>query len=197
VRTDPRSRANGPAFVLGWLVGLCVIGAIVLLAAPDATSDDGSPSTWSSVLKLVLGLALTRMALKQWRSRPSDGAVQPTPRWMEAIDGFNAPKAAGVGAVLSGANPKNLVLALAAAATIAETGISGGDQAAAYAVFALIGTLAVAAPVVVYFALGARAAPILDGMKTRMTQSNTTIMAVLLLVIGAKLIGDAITGFSS
>jgi Sap, sulfolipid-1-addressing protein len=28
--TTPRARANGPAFVLGWLLGLGVVGAVVL-----------------------------------------------------------------------------------------------------------------------------------------------------------------------
>jgi hypothetical protein len=54
----------------------------------------------------------------------------------------------------------------------------------------------VAAPVVIYFALGDRAGPILDGLKARMGRNNAVIMAVLCLVIGAKLVGDAISGFS-
>ena len=45
--------------------------------------------------------------------------------------------------------------------------------------------------------LGERAGPILDGLKTWMARNNAVIMAVLCLVIGAKLVGDAITGFSA
>ena len=37
----------------------------------------------------------------------------------------------------------------------------------------------------------------LDGLHTWMARNNGTIMAVLFLVIGAKLIGDAISGLSS
>jgi threonine/homoserine/homoserine lactone efflux protein len=192
----PRARANGPAFVVGWLLGLAIVGAIVLLGAPDATDDDGTPATWASVLKLVLGVLLVLMAVKQWRSRPHDGGQAPTPKWMGAIDGFTTPKALGAGAVLSGANPKNLLLAVAAATAIAQTGAAGGEQAAAYAVFALIGTIGVAVPVVIYFALGERAGPLLDRLKSWMAQNKPVIMAVLLLIIGAKLIGDAISGFS-
>jgi threonine/homoserine/homoserine lactone efflux protein len=116
---------------------------------------------------------------------------------MGAIDGFNAPKALGAGIVLSAANPKNLLLAVAAAAAIVQTDIPGGEQAVAYAVFALIGTVGVAVPVVIYFALGDRAGPILERLKAWLAQNNGVIMAVLLLIIGAKLIGDAIAGFSS
>jgi Sap, sulfolipid-1-addressing protein len=98
--------------------------------------------------------------------------------------------------VLAGANPKNLLLAVGAAAAIAQTGIPGGEQAIAYAVFAVIGTVGVGAPVVIYFALGDRAGPILDGLKAWMAHNNAVIMAVLCLVIGAKLLGDGIAGLA-
>jgi len=65
-----------------------------------------------------------------------------------AIYRFTPGQALSGGAVLSGANPKNLLLAAAAGAAIAQTGIAGSQQAIAYAVFAVIGTLGVAAPLV-------------------------------------------------
>jgi hypothetical protein len=99
--------------------------------------------------------------------------------------------------VLSGANPKNLVLAVSGAATIAQTGIPGGEQAIAYGVFTLIGILGVATPVVVYFVLGDRSKPVLDRLKTFMGRHNAAIMAVLCLVIGGKLVGDAISGLTA
>lgn len=193
----PRARSNGPAFVVGWLLGLSIVGTIVLLVAPDGTSDSGGPATWVSTLKLVLGVLLVLLALKQWRGRPHAGEEPPTPKWMGAIDAFTAPKALGAGAVLSGANPKNLLLAVGAAAAIVQTGISGGEQAIAYAVFAVLATVGVAVPVVIYFALGDRAGAILNRLKTWLANNNAAIMAVLLLVIGVKLIGDAISGFST
>src|SRR6185503_19641579 len=67
----PRGRVNGPAFVLGWMLGLAVVGAIVLSAASGASaSDDGGPATWVSVLELVLGLAVLLLGVRQFRGRP-------------------------------------------------------------------------------------------------------------------------------
>jgi threonine/homoserine/homoserine lactone efflux protein len=192
-----RARLNGPAFILGWLVGLAVVGTVVLLVAgPAKASDDGEPATWVGVLKLVLGALLVLVALREWRGRPRAGVEAATPKWMAAIDSFSPPKAAGAGAVLAGANPKNLLLAVAAAAAIAQTGIPGGEQAIAYAIFAIVGTIGVGAPVVIYFAMGDRAGPILDGLKQWMGAHNAVIMSVLCLVIGAKLIGDGIAGLA-
>ena len=60
----------------------------------------------------------------------------------------------------------------------------------------MIGTLGVAVPVGIFFALGHRSAEILERMRRWMSANNAAIMSVLLLVIGAKLIGDAITALT-
>ena len=194
----PRARVNGPAFVAGWLLGLGVVGAIVLLVASSVeATNDGEPATWVNVLELVFGALLVLASLKQWRGRPRSDQEPATPKWMGAIEGFGPGKALVAAAVVAAVNPKNLPLAVAAAASIAGTGISGGEQAVAYVVFALVGAVGVAAPVVIYFAMGEKAGPLLDRLRQWMARNNAVIMAVLLLVIGANLIGDGIAGLSS
>ena len=115
------------------------------------------------------------------------------PTWMASVDRTSPLAALGLAALLSGANPKNLLLGVAGAASIAQTGIPGGQQALAYLVFALVGTLGVATPVIIYFALGERSEKFLAGLKDWMSQHNAVIMTVLCLIIAAKLIGDAIS----
>jgi Sap, sulfolipid-1-addressing protein len=195
--TTARARANGPAFVLGWLLGLGVVGAVVLALAGPGASDEGQPATWVSWLKLLLGLGLLLVAVRQFRGRPHEGEEAPLPKWMGAIDRFTPGQALGGGAALAGANPKNLLLAVGGAAAIAQTGIAGGQQAIAYAVFAVVGTLGVGAPVVLYLAMGKRSAELLGRLKDWMAHNNAVIMAVLCLVIGVKLVGDAFTGLTA
>jgi threonine/homoserine/homoserine lactone efflux protein len=191
-----RARSNGPAFILGWTLGLAVAGTIVLLLSSGAdASEEGEPADWVNVLKLVLGLLLLLVALRQWRGRPRAGQEAEMPKWMRTIDAFKPGKAAGFGVLLSALNPKNLLLVVGAAAAIAQTGASAGGQAVALAVFVLIGTLGTGTPVALYFALGERSKRILDDLKGWMSQNNAAIMAVLCLIIGAKLIGDGISGF--
>jgi threonine/homoserine/homoserine lactone efflux protein len=194
----PRGRVNGPAFVLGCALGAAVVGTIVLVVAAGASaSTDGAPATWVSVLELLLGILLLLVALKQWRGRPRGGEEAPRPKWMSALDGFGPPKALGAGVVLTALNPKNLILTVAGAAAIAQTGIPAGEQAVALAVFVLIGCLGVAVPVVIALAMGDRSRALLDGIQSWMARNNTVIMVVIFALIGAKLIGDAISGFSS
>jgi hypothetical protein len=193
----PRARTNGPAFVVGWWLGIAVVGGIVLAVAGEAgASDEGEPETWVSILELFLGAGLLLMAVKQWKDRPRAGAEPEAPKWMHALDGFTPVKAGGLAAVLSGANPKNLLLVIAGAAAIAKAGISTGDEAIALVIFVLIASIGVMVPVVLFFALGERSKEMLDGLKDWMVQNNTTIMAVLLLILGVKLVGQAIAGLA-
>jgi threonine/homoserine/homoserine lactone efflux protein len=193
----PRGRTNGPAFIAGWVVGLAVLGALVLVISGGAdASESGSPATWVSVLKLVLGLGLIGLGVKHWRGRPKSAADAHLPTWMKTVDRFTAPRAVSLGVGLSAINPKNLVLTVAAATAIAQTGASTGDQIGALLVFVIIGTLGPAIPVAIYFLMGNRAKAILDDLHDWMTRNNDAIMAVVLLLIGAKLIGDAISALA-
>ena len=65
----------------------------------------------------------------------------------------------------------------------------------AIAVFVVIGSLTVAGPVVFYLA-SERAAGPLDAMKQFMAEHNAVIMMVVLLVLGAKLLGQGIGGLT-
>jgi len=169
---------------------------MLVIASGNAAEDTGEPETWASVLKLAFGVLFLLLAVRMWRGRPRAGQEAEMSKWMQAIDTFTARKALGAGALLSGLNPKNLALTIAAATAIAETGISGGQEAAALAVFIVLGSITILAPLVIYFVMGSRAKEILDDLKTLMAAHNAAIMTVLLLVLGVKLIGDAIAGLS-
>lgn len=190
-----RARANSLSFLVGWVVGLAAIGVVVLTVASgvDASSSDASDGVnWT---KFGLGVLLVVVAARQWRKRPTGDEQPPMPKWMGSVEEFTPLKACGAGVVLSAVNPKNLLLSVGAATVIAQSGLPSGDQAAAYAVFALIATIGVAIPLVIYFSMGDRAPAKLSALKDWMALHNSVIMAVICLIIGVKLIGDAIGGF--
>ena len=114
------------------------------------------------------------------------------PKWMQTIDTFKAGKAFAVGVLLSAVNPKNLLLIAGAAVTISQADLSSTDQAIVVGVFTLIGASTVAVPTLGYLFLGAKAQPKLDAAKVWLSANNTTVMAVLLLVIGVSLFGKGL-----
>jgi hypothetical protein len=192
----PKARTNSVAFLCGWVLGLIAVGTIVLLAGGFASGDSGE-SDASGVIKVGLGLLFLLLAVHNWRSRPEAGEVPDMPGWMSAIDEFGAGKSLGTGALLSGANPKNLALTLAGASTIAAAGLTTSEEIAVFAIFVAIASVTVAAPVLVYLVMGDRVEGGLNSLKEWLVVNNHTVMAVLFVVFGAKLLGDGITILSS
>lgn len=193
----PRGRVNGTAFTLSWIVSLAVVVTVVVLAGSgaDASGDEG-PARWTLWLKLVLGVLFLLLAARQWRARPREGQEAGTPGWMKAVDRFTPARAAGLAAVLAVANPKNLVLAVGGAVSIAGSGASAGGKTGAAVLMVVIASLCALAPLAVYPLGGARSTRMLDEWKTWMGRHNSAIMVTLLVVLGAKYAGDAISGLA-
>jgi threonine/homoserine/homoserine lactone efflux protein len=195
--SSPRGRVNGPAFVLGCAASVALIGgALIAVGVGSGTTDSGGPSTGTSTLKLVLGVVLLGMAARQWRGRPIGDDEPPMPKWMGALDGFSPVKSLVAGVVVTGLNPKNLLLVIAGAAAVAGAGATAGEEAVAWAVFTLIAVIGVATPVVISYAMGDRSKELLQRLRKWMARSNGVIMAVILLLLGVKLLGDGLAGLS-
>jgi len=191
----PQAKVASVAFGIGWVVGVTVVVVAVTVAVdPADDAESGDPSTWSSVLKILLGLAAVLLAAKEWRSRPHGDEVPELPSWMAAVDTMTGPRALALGAALSALNPKNLTLCLAAGLTIGAGGLSGGETTLAVVVFVAIAASTVVLPVLAYLVAHAKVQGPLDEMRDWLTVNNATVMAVLLLVIGVAIIGKGIGG---
>ncbi|MCA9859776.1 MAG: GAP family protein, partial [Thermomicrobiales bacterium] len=125
-----KARVNGPAFLIGWLAGLAiVVGLIVAFVDPDRLNKDGGdPTTLDGLLHLVLGILLLLLAVKQWKSRPNKGEEAKMPSWMAKMQDASPIFAVGMGAFLSGLNPKNLIFDIAAGAAIAAGSLTSSQQ---------------------------------------------------------------------
>ena len=190
-----RARSNGLAFLVGWVLALTIVGFVVLLLAnAGKISTGGTPSTISYIIKLLIGLLFWFLAYRNWQKRPKEGDAPEMPAWMAAIDSFTAGKALGISAVLAGVNPKNLGLTVAAALTIAQGGLESGQSTVVMVIFILIASISVAAPVLYYLVAGEAAAKTLESWKAWLQANNTTVMFILFLILGAKLIGGGLGG---
>jgi hypothetical protein len=191
----PKANTNGPAFLVGWVVGLSLVAGIIysLADGADAATDPDAASGvgWG---KVILGLLLLFLALKQWRGRPGPGETPTMPDWMDGIDDFTPVKSLGLGVALSAANPKNLIITAGAAASIAESGLSSGDAAVVIAVFVVLASLSVAGLVAYRLFGGDGARESLDRLQAWLGIHNAAVMTAILAVIGAKLIGDGLGG---
>ncbi|MCB0997097.1 MAG: GAP family protein [Acidimicrobiales bacterium] len=193
----PRAKSNGPAFAIGWIAGLVIVSVAVLAVAGGADDPDSATATGVNWFQVAVGVLFLVMAAGQWRKRPRQGQEPVMPKWMAMIDTFTAGKSVGLGALLSGVNPKNLALTAASAASIAQAGLSTGQSAIAVAVFVLIGSITVAGPVLLYLGATDKATGPLAAIKEFMSAHNAVIMMIVLLVLGAKILGQGIGAMSN
>ena len=189
----PKAGSASVAFMVGWILGIALVVTVVTLAVdPADDSEAADPAAWAAWVKIVLGVLLVLMSVRQWRSRPKTGQEPSMPSWMAAIDTITAGKAFGLGALLSGVNPKNLALCLAGGVAIGGGELSTGGTVAAVLVFVLIGSSSVAVPVVGYLVAKQRMQQPLDELREWLTVHNAAVMAVLLLVIGVDILGKGL-----
>ena len=189
-----RGRVNGPLFAAGWIVGLSVITALVVVVFDDANDPDSTSSTIADLGRVLAGGALVAVGVRKWWTRPQGGDDHDAPRWMASLDSATPAKALVLGLALSCANPKILVLAAAAATSMVETGLYGTDLAVAAVVFVLLGSLTVIGSVVLSLVGGTRGAAILDNVRTFATDNSTAITVVIMLILGVNILGDGLTG---
>jgi hypothetical protein len=115
---------------------------------------------------------------------------------MSSLDGITPARSAGLALLFACVKPKNLLLTIGAALAIAQTGAEPAAQAAALAVFVLLGSLAPGIPVGIHVVMRERGAATLSAMRTWMERENTTIIVVLCVVLAAKLAGDGLSALA-
>ena len=192
-----RARVNGPAFLLGWVLAVAVVSGVAYTLADQA--DAATSSTAADTIawgKIVFGVLFLLLAARNWRSRPARGTQPEMPKWMAGVDGLTPLKAFGLGLLLAGPNPKNLMLSASAGAALAGLGLPAGEAVGSLIVFIVIASLSIAAPVFYYLIGGDNAKARLDELKDWLILHNNAVMAVLLLVFGAKLIADGLPPLS-
>jgi threonine/homoserine/homoserine lactone efflux protein len=193
-----RAKVNGPAFLLGWVLALAVVSTVVYVLSHDGNVATSSTATDSvSWGKIVLGVGLLALARRSWRKRPAPGEEPAVPKWMASVDALSLAKAFGLGVLLAGVNPKNLILTAASAAGLAQLGPTTSDAVVATAVFVIVASLTIAGPVVYAAVGGARARATLDSAKARLAEHNAAILAVLFVIFGVDLIAKGLPPLTS
>ena len=193
---SPRAKTTDVGFLAGWVVGVVAAVTVFTLVSallPDEDPDASKPIVGS--IKIVLGLLLVLLAVKQWRSRPGENETAAMPKWMSAIDSMTPTKALVLGFLLSAVNPKNLVMAIGAGVAAGAAGLDAGGTVIVLAVYTLLAVSTVLVPVIGYlFASSAVRAP-LERLRVWLQQNNATVMSILLLVIGVVSIGKGLGSF--
>jgi Sap, sulfolipid-1-addressing protein len=188
-----RAKVNGPIFLLGWVLALAIVSAVAyLLGNQSSPTTSGTASDSISWGKIALGVLFLLLARRDWRNRPRPGEQPAMPKWMAGVDALVPVKAFGLGVLLAGVNPKNLILTIGAAAGLAQLGLSTADAVVSLIVFVTVASLTIVAPVAYYALGGEKAKSVLDDMKDWLRMHNNAVIAVLFLVFGVDLIAKGL-----
>jgi threonine/homoserine/homoserine lactone efflux protein len=193
---SPKAKATSVGFLIGWVVGIVVaVVVFTVLASIIPASDPSQSKPIAGVIKIILGALLLLLALRQWRGRPKTGEAAALPKWMSAIDTMTAGRGLVLGFLLAALNPKNLLMGVGAGVVIGSAKLSLGSEILSIVIFTIIAACTVAIPVIAYLAASNVMHAPLEGLRRWLVQNNSTVMSVLLLVIGVVLIGKGIGSF--
>ncbi len=180
----PRAAVTSGAFLGGWAGGVAVATGLFAAVAGLLEMAD-QPPTWASWTRIVLGVALLAVGVRQFAGR---GAAKDTPAWMQSIETATPASAARLALLLSLANPKILLLAAAAGLSLGGAELGWGRTSALVAGFTVIASISVATPVLAHALWGERVLGPLGRAKVWLETHNAAVMAVVLLVLGVMLV---------
>ena len=186
---------NASCYLAGFMTGVAlVLAAVTVIADSAGLSGDAQRSRWASALLVALGVYLLFVAVQTFRKRPAPDENPPAPAWMDGITGFGPLKSIGIGLTIGALNPKNIAVAVAAAITIASAGLTPGSTISVVAIYTVIASLGVAAPIVTTLILGDRSTEVLEDWKAWLDRNTAAVMAVIYLIFGVILVGKGIGG---
>jgi hypothetical protein len=192
----PAGARGGGAFLVARVLALAGLTALFALVT-DLVDDAAGSTTPAAVLRTIVGVGLVVAAIVKWRRRPRGDDEPALPGWMAAIDGLGAAAAFRLGLVLTVANPKEIAFAVGAGLTIGGAMLGLGEALLAGAVFVLLACLGVAIPVGAVLVGGDRMRPALAETGAWLRRNSSVVVAMVLLVIGAMLVGSGVTGLAA
>ena len=185
-----RPLLNASCYLGGFVVGLAaVVGGLTAVAGAVHLDPGSDRSRGASALLLALGAGLIVVAIAKFRGRPGPDDPSSLPGWMDGIAGFGAGRSLAVGAGIGAGNPKNIAVAVGTAVAVSSAALPAGQQVVVLAVYVVLASLGVAAPIFAVLFLGDRSDAVLDGWKSWLTRNNTAMMSVIYLFFGVYLIG--------
>lgn len=187
--TSRGASANGTSFAVGWAAGVALLAGVFAVLVRVVGIVDKHP-VWIALLELVLGgvFVVAAAALLGRQARRKAQSLM----FVTAVDTLTPARAAGVGSVLSAANPKAMALALGAAVTLAREGAGGVTTVETVSLFATIGSAGVLIPLGAHFAFRSRSRSVLAGARAWLVRYEIPVFVLLGLAIGAVSITDGL-----
>ena len=111
---------------------------------------------------------------------------------MNSIENFNGRKSLTTGIAIAGANPKNAGITIAAGLEVVLAELPSPQPWVVMGIFALMCSLAILVIIIYSRIAGKSGEKTLNSWKAWLAVHNTTVLMVVLLILGGKWVVDAI-----
>ena len=187
-------RLNGLMFAIGVLVGQSLV-CVLLLALGSAWTPGGGDENdrLRGILDLGFGIALLLAAWHVQRTAlPRRTGTTPRGRrsqsWHDRLEGLGPVTAVGTGALLGFGGPKRLGITFLAATSVAAADLSTTASVVLLAVYVLLATVLVWAPVLAYLVFTDRATDWLEARQQWIRDHERSVVVYPSLVLGVVLL---------
>ncbi|HYA68699.1 MAG TPA: GAP family protein [Acidimicrobiales bacterium] len=128
---------KGAGFIFGWLLSLAVVVSLTLVATGNKPpKPNTAPSLAALAVKILIGVTLVLIAVRQWRRMGRPKRAKKTPRWQTGIDNMSPWFAVGLALLVQ---PWGLVAA--GVAVITEAKLSTWQSYVALILFCVISVI--------------------------------------------------------
>ena len=188
----PRAVSNAYAFLMGWFIGLMLVG-IVVINSPGLMNDSGEPSRLMGWIRLGMGIVFLVTSLFIFKKIPKGKDQQTIPKWIEKVDSFGIFHASGLGFFHSTLNLKNSSLVVVGAASIARQGLTSWQELVVFLLFCVIASVGVMMPHIIFLLFRKNTERIFGKIKIWILKNRVLVLLLILIVFGGISLYKGIT----
>jgi hypothetical protein len=197
VLKSKQPRINGSAFAIGFLAGQSAVIVLAFFVGDASIAEPkNNHETLVAILALGFGIVLLATAMhvrsRGREPRPHRSLGPRTKAMLTRLSRLTPGTALGTGIALGIGGPKRLTLTLLVAATISAAALGGASELSLVAVYVLVATVLVWAPVTLYVVFGTRATDWIDHAQEWVSLHEQPLTLYPSLVVGLGLIADAL-----
>lgn len=179
---------KGAAFIFGWLVSLAAVVALTILATGNKPPKPNTgPSLAALAVKILIGVVLVIIAVRQWRRMGRPKKPKKTPKWQTSIDNMSPWFAIALGPLVQ---PWGLVAA--GVAVIVGAKLSSWQSYIGLFLFCLIATITYLVMEIYAGFWPDQTQAFLARTRTWIDTHTDQVIIVVSLILGFYLIGKSI-----
>lgn len=178
-----KALSNSFFFLVGWYIGLMLVG-IIFLNRPGFYTSSGEPSVILGWVRVSLGSVIFITGLFLLRKVIKGEDRDAPPKWASKIDSFGVLHSLFFGFFFAAPNVKNASMVTSGAASIGNVGLNGIQELNVLIIFCLVASIGVLIPPLVFLLFREKAELFFGKMKAWLIRYQNHILTLICIGFG-------------